>query len=94
MAHYDEIRRKSVVDSCLSPRKANKINGLLVQGLHRRDIRNAFSHILVYREFILLFVLAKPLMALVLLAFSCCAVCCFCRTNCRSSGTTEIINMT
>ena len=37
MAHYDEIRRKSVVNSCLSPRKANKINGLLVQGLHRRD---------------------------------------------------------
>lgn len=34
MAHYDEIRRKSVVNSCLSPRKANKINGLLVQGLH------------------------------------------------------------
>ena len=37
MAHYDEIRRKSVVNSCLSPRKANKINGLLVQGPHRRD---------------------------------------------------------
>ena len=37
MAHYDEIRRKSVVNSCLSPRKANKINGLLVQGPHRRE---------------------------------------------------------
>ena len=37
MAHYDEIRRKSVVNSCLSPRKANKINGLLVQGLHGRE---------------------------------------------------------
>jgi hypothetical protein len=37
MAHYDEIRRKSVVNSCLRPRKANKINGLLVQGFHRRE---------------------------------------------------------
>lgn len=37
MAHYDEIRRKSVVNSYLRPRKANKINGLLVQGFHRRD---------------------------------------------------------
>lgn len=40
MAHYDEIRRKSVVNSCLSPRKANKNNGLLVQGFHRREILN------------------------------------------------------
>ena len=37
MAHYDEIRRKSVVNFCLGSRKANKINGLLVQGLHRRE---------------------------------------------------------
>ena len=40
MAHYDEIRRKSVVNSCLSPRKANKINGLLVQGSHRGDVKD------------------------------------------------------
>ena len=31
---------KSVVNSCLSPRKANKINGLLVQGPHRREEQN------------------------------------------------------
>ena len=37
MAHYDEIGRKSVVNSCLWPRKANKINGLSVQGFHRRE---------------------------------------------------------
>ena len=40
MAHYDEIRRKSVVNSYLRPRKANKINGLLVQGFHRREQQN------------------------------------------------------
>ena len=40
MAHYDEIRRKSVVNSCLRPRKANKINGLLVQGFHGREEQN------------------------------------------------------
>lgn len=42
MAHYDEIRRKSVVNSYLRPRKANKINGLLVQGFHRRENSAAF----------------------------------------------------
>ena len=40
MAHYDEIRRKSVVNSCLGSRKANKINGLLVQGLHRGKMKD------------------------------------------------------
>ena len=29
---------KSVVNSCLRSRKANKINGLLVQGPHRREL--------------------------------------------------------
>ena len=37
MAHYEQIGRKSVVNSCLRSRKANKINGLLVQGPHRRE---------------------------------------------------------
>ena len=40
MAHYEQIGRKSVVNSCLGSRKANKINGLLVQGPHRRDGAN------------------------------------------------------
>ena len=44
MAHYEQIGRKSVVNSCLRSRKANKINGLLVQGLHRREISAAFLH--------------------------------------------------
>ena len=40
MAHYEQIGRKSVVNSCLRSRKANKINGLLVQGPHRRDVKD------------------------------------------------------
>ena len=44
MAHYEQIGRKSVVNSCLRSRKANKINGLLVQGPHRRETSAAFLH--------------------------------------------------
>ena len=59
MAHYDEIRRKSVVNSCLSPRKANKINGLLVQGLHCRETSAAFLHKLSFTYKPLLFVIMR-----------------------------------
>ena len=37
MAHYEQIGRKSVVNSLFCPCKPNKIKGLVVQGLHRRD---------------------------------------------------------
>ena len=37
MAHYEQIGRKSVVNSKLCSCKPNKIKGLVVQGLHRRD---------------------------------------------------------
>ena len=50
MAHYDEIRRKSVVNSCLGSRKANKIKGLLVQGLHRREEQNISNACTVRQE--------------------------------------------
>ena len=37
MAHYEQIGRKSVVNSCLRSHKPNKIKGLIVQWLHCRD---------------------------------------------------------
>ena len=38
MAHYEQIGRKSVVNSKLCSCKPNKIKGLVVQGFHRRDV--------------------------------------------------------
>ena len=47
MAHYEQIGRKSVVNSLLCPRKPNKIKGLVVQGL---QCRKAFLGILSYSK--------------------------------------------
>ena len=91
MAHYDEIRRKSVVNSYLRPRKANKINGLLVQGFHRREFSIIFARLLFSPVFNLMYLAVKPLWALTFLVFSCCDACCFCRTICRSAGTTFVL---
>ena len=38
MAHYEQIGRKSVVNFRLATRKANKINGLILDALHRREL--------------------------------------------------------
>ena len=55
MAHYEQIGRKSVVNSCLRSRKANKINGLLVQGPHRRELIVVGERVLTGGVFVLTF---------------------------------------
>ena len=48
MAHYEQIGRKSVVNSLFCPRKPNKIKGLVVQGLHRRELSYVGERIPTY----------------------------------------------
>jgi hypothetical protein len=58
---------------------------------HRREISIIFARLLFSPVFNLMYLAVKPLWALTFLVFSCCDACCFCRTICRSAGTTFVL---
>ena len=63
----------------------------LLKRAHRRDFRDVPFRLLFSPVFNLMYLAVKPLWALTFLVFSCCDACCFCRTICRSAGTTFVL---